>query len=74
MILLCLLLRPAGYPFSTVEKNNPYRVIGFEQKQNYAKFSFTGKQGERKMTVQYLGLKGENLGEWSVGEKELRNQ
>ena len=61
-----------GYPFSGVEKNNPYRVIGFDQKQNYARFSFSGKSGERKMTVQYLGLKGEDLGRWSVNEKELR--
>ena len=65
-------LTSGGYPFSTAEKNNPYRVIGFDLKQNYAKFSFTGKRGERKMTVQYLGLKGENLGEWSVTEVELR--
>lgn len=61
-----------GYPFSAVEKNNPYRVIGFDQKQNYARFSFSGKLGERKMTVQYLGVKGETLGEWSVNEKDLR--
>ena len=67
-------LTSTGYPFGTAEKNNPYRVIGFDQKQNYAKFSFSGKRGERKMTVQYLGLKGEPLGEWSVNEKELRNQ
>ncbi len=67
-------LTSGGYPFSTAEKNNPYRVIGFDQKQNYARFSFTGKRGERIMTVQYLGIKGENLGEWSVHEKELRYQ
>ena len=67
-------LTSTGYPFSAAEKNNPYRVIGFDQKQNYARFSFSGKRGERKMTVQYLGLKGEPLGEWSVNEKELRNQ
>jgi alkaline phosphatase D len=65
-------LTSTGYPFSAVEKNNPYRVIGFDQKQNYARFSFSGKLGERKMTVQYLGLIGENLGEWSVTEKELK--
>lgn len=67
-------LTSSGYPFSTAEKNNPYRIIGFDQKQNYARFSFSGKRGERKMTVQYLGLKGEPLGEWSVNERELRNQ
>ena len=67
-------LTSGGYPFGTAEKNNPYRVIGFDQKQNYARFSFSGKRGERKMTVQYLGLKGELLGEWTVAEKELRYQ
>jgi len=67
-------LTSTGYPFGAAEKNNPYRVIGFDQKQSYARFSFSGKRGERKMTVQYLGLKGESLGEWSVNEKELMNQ
>ena len=67
-------LTSTGYQFNAAEKNNPYRVIGFDQKQNYAKFSFSGKRGDRKMTVQYFGVKGENLGEWSVNEKELRNQ
>jgi len=66
-------LTSSGYPFGGVEKNNPYRVIGFDQKQNYARFSFSGKLGERKMTVQYLGLKGEDLGVWSINEKDLRN-
>ena len=65
-------LTSSGYPFSAAEKNNPYRVIGFDQKQNYGKFSFSGKLGERKMTVQYFGVKGENLGEWSISEKELK--
>ena len=67
-------LTAGTHKFFGAEINNPYRVFGLDQKQNYAKFSFTGKRGERKMTVQYLGLKGESLGEWSVNEKELRNQ
>ena len=61
-----------GYAFSEKEKNNPYRVIGFDQKQNYARFSFSGRRNDRKMTVEYLGLKGEKLGEWSIHEKDLK--
>lgn len=65
-------LTSTGYAFSKPEVNNPYRVMGFTQKQNYGKFSFTGERGNRKLTVQYFGVKGENLGEWSVNEKELK--
>lgn len=65
-------LTSGGYPFGGKEINNPYRVIGFAQKQNYGKFSFSGKRGERKMTVNFYGVKGEALGEWSIMEKDLK--
>lgn len=61
-----------GYPFSEKEKNNPYRVIGFDLKQNYGRFSFSGKMNDRKLTVEFLGLKGESLGVWSIHEKDLK--
>lgn len=78
---------PAGYPlyditvspltsathvFGNTEKNNPWRVIGIDQKQNYGKISVTGQPRDRKLSVTFVGLKGEVLGEWSVAEKELR--
>jgi hypothetical protein len=47
-------------------------VYGLDQKQNYAHISVTGKPRSRVLKVTYKGLKGENLGEWSVGEDELR--
>ena len=59
------------YAFGGAEINNPYRVFGFAQKQNYGKFSFSGRRGDRKLVVEFLGLKGEKLGEWSITEKEL---
>jgi len=62
-----------GYPFSEKEKNNPYRIIGFDLKQNYGRFSFNGKVNDRKLTVEFLGVKGEKLGEWSIHEKELKS-
>ena len=65
-------LTSSGYPFGAKEKNNPYRIMGFTQKQNYARFSFSGKRNERKLTVEFLGIKGENLGNWSISEKDLK--
>ncbi len=65
-------LTSGGYAFSGKEINNPYRVIGFAQKNNYGKFSFSGKKGERKLTVNFYGVKGEQLGEWSIMEKDLK--
>lgn len=57
--------------FDGPEKNNPYRVFELANKQNYGKFSFSGRRGDRKLVVEFIGLKGEKLGEWSTTEKEL---
>ena len=65
-------LTSGAHSFGDVEKNNPYRVLGIDGKQNYAKFSFSGKRGERKLLVEFFGVKGEKLGEWSVSEKDLK--
>ena len=65
-------LTSGTHKFGGAEKNNPYRVIGIDEKQNYGRFSFSGNRGNRKLTVEYLGLKGEKLAEWSVTEKELK--
>lgn len=64
-------LTSGTHQFGGAEKNNPYRVFGLAEKQNYGKFSFSGPRGNRKLTVEFLGIKGEKLGEWSVNEKEL---
>ena len=66
-------LTSGTHVFGDAEKNNPYRVFGLDQKQNYGRFSFTGSRGSRKLTVEFLGTKGELLGEWSVTEKELKH-
>jgi alkaline phosphatase D len=67
-------LTAGTHVFGASEKNNPNRVFGLDQKQNYAHISVTGKQKERVLTVKYKGLNGELLGEWRVGEGELRNK
>ena len=55
------------------DKENPSRIAGtLVEEHNYAKISVTGKQGERVLTVQYTGLKGQSLAQWSISEKDLR--
>ena len=65
-------LTSGTHSFGGPEKNNPYRVLGIDQLQNYGKFSFSGPRNDRKLTVDYFGLKGEKLGTWSVSEKALK--
>ncbi len=65
-------LTSGTHSFSSDEKNNPHRVLGIEGKQNYARFSFSGKKGDRRLTVKFIGLKGTLLDEWSISEKELK--
>jgi len=65
-------LTSGTHTFGTAEKNNPYRVFGLDEKQNYGKLSFSGARGNRKLTVEFIGVKGEKLGEWSISEKELK--
>ena len=65
-------LTSSTHVFGSAEKNNPYRVLGIDQKQNYGKFSFSGPRNDRKMTVEYVGVKGEKLGTWTLSEKELK--
>lgn len=65
-------LTSGTHSFGGAEKNNPYRVIGIDEKQNYAKISMTGKRNERKLTVQFFDVKGKGLGDWNVSERELK--
>lgn len=67
-------LTSGTHKFGGPEKNNPYRVYGLDEKQNYGKFSFSGKRGERKLTVEFFGIRGEKLGEWGVMENELKSK
>ena len=65
-------LTAGTHKFFGSEQNNPYRVFALDEKQNYGRFNITGIRGERKLAVEFMGLKGEKLGEWSVNEKELK--
>jgi len=67
-------LTSGRYKFGGPEINNPYRVFGLDDKQNYARFNFSGAKGERKLLVEFMGIKGEKLGEWSVTENDLKTK
>jgi alkaline phosphatase D len=55
------------------EKENPDRVPGtLVEAQNYSRISISGAQRQRKLKVEFLGIKGEKLAEWSVDEGELK--
>lgn len=58
--------------FGGPEKENFYRVLGVDQKQNYGRVSVSGSRGQRKLTVEYVGIKGDKLAEWSVLESQLK--
>ncbi len=60
--------------FGGPEKNNPYRVLGIDQKQNYGKVSVFGDRGKRKMQIDFMGINGEQLGVWSIDESALKSK
>jgi alkaline phosphatase D len=53
------------------EIRNPSRVGAEIDEQNYTRFSFSGPKINRKMTVEFLGTRGQKLGEWSVMLKDI---
>ena len=67
-------LTSGTHVFGGPEKNNPYRVFGLDQKQNYTKFSFSGERNQRKLMVEFFGIKGDRLGEWTVSENDLKTK
>lgn len=55
------------------ELNNAARVPGtLVEAQNFSKITVSGKKNERILKVEFLGIGGKKLGEWSVNEKETR--
>ncbi len=55
------------------EKDNAARIAGtLVEEQNFTKVSVSGKKNERVMKVEFIGIKGNKLGEWTVKEQELK--
>jgi len=54
---------------------NPNRELNtLVEAQNFGKISFSGNKGERKMNVSFIGIKGEDLANWSINENDLKNK
>jgi alkaline phosphatase D len=55
------------------ELTNPYRIANtLVEAQNFGKISVTGEKASRTLTVEFLGIKGEVLGSWSVKANDLK--
>jgi len=55
------------------EANNPARVPGtLVEAQNFTKVEVSGPKNERVLSVRFLGIKGEQLGTWSIREQDLK--
>lgn len=65
-------LTSGSHMFSGPEKNNPYRVLGIENIQNFSKVTVSGPQTNRTLKVEFIGPRGDILNEWSVTAKELK--
>ncbi|MBK8779190.1 MAG: alkaline phosphatase family protein [Saprospiraceae bacterium] len=66
-------LTSGTHTFSGTEKNNPYRVVGVDQKQNFGRVSVSGKENARILKVEIVSMLGEVLATWQVSENELKN-
>jgi len=53
------------------EINNPNRVGKEIDEQNYGRFKITGEGKERKLTMEFIDLKGNVLDSWSVKASDL---
>ena len=55
------------------ELNNDARVAGtLVEEHNFGKITVSGQHNERVLKVEFIGIKGDKLSEWSVSEKELK--
>ena len=55
------------------ELTNPYRVDNtLVEFQNFGKITISGKKNDRNLSVEFIGLKGEKLGEFNINESALK--
>lgn len=65
-------LSSGTHKFGGPEANNPFRVVGVDQLQNYSRVTLSGSRGARRLKVDFVGAKGDVLGTWEVGEQDLK--
>ncbi len=65
-------LTSGTHVFGNAEKNNPNRVLGIDQLQNYGYVNVSGPLANRVLTITFKGIKGEVLKTWSIKANDLR--
>ena len=65
-------LTSGSHKFGKEEKDNPFRVVGVEDMQNYSKISFLGDRKNRVMKVEFFDPKGVKITDWSVALKDIK--
>jgi alkaline phosphatase D len=70
--ITCSPLTSGTHVFGKAEKDNPFRILGIDQKQNYCRVNVSGKKGDRTMQFDFCGIDGAVINSWKINEKELR--
>lgn len=67
-------LTSGSHKWGKEEKNNPYRIVGVENMQNYTKISLSGDKKNRQMNVAFFDSKGNKQADWTIGANELKHK
>ena len=70
--ITCSPLSSGTHRFAGPETHNPYRILGIDKFQNYGRVKVSGETGKRNLGIEFVGVKGDLLGQWSVNEQELK--
>lgn len=70
--ITCSPLTSAAHTFVGKEVNLPQRMLGVDKVQNYGKITISGQPRNRKMTIQFIGTKGNLLGEYAIDQSLLK--
>ncbi len=70
--ITCSPLSSGTHSFSGPEANNPYRVVGVDKYQNYGRVKISGETGKRNFSIDFVSVKGDVLGSWTVSEQDIR--
>ncbi len=70
--ITCSPLTSGTHSFGGAEANNPYRVVGVDKYQNFGRVMVSGPRNQRSLQIEFVGIKGEVLGKFTIGESGLK--
>lgn len=65
-------LTSGSHKFGGPEKNNPYRIAGIDDIQNYSRVTLSGTLKDRTLHVEFIDGKGNVLTSWSIKANDLK--